>query len=185
MFRARAISVAAGVCLVSPVFSQATGKVDFERDVEPIFRQNCIGCHGPKIQNGGMRVDRRSSVLKADAHRVAPQSIEYSFLYQRLIGPDFGPRMPPAGQLPPEQVRIVKAWIEQGAEWPDTLANEAELPPLNPKAVSLVEALRTANREAFEKILAEIQSCSTRADRKVPRRSCTPSFIPTRQPWSG
>jgi ankyrin repeat protein len=63
--------------------------------------------------------------------------------------------MPPTGPLHPEQVQIIKAWIEQGAEWPDSLANEIELPPLNPKAVSIVETLRAADRQAFNKMVAE------------------------------
>ncbi len=46
------------------VFSQTPAKVDFARDVQPIFRQNCIGCHGPTKQNNGLRLDRRSSVMK-------------------------------------------------------------------------------------------------------------------------
>jgi ankyrin repeat protein len=64
-------------------------------------------------------------------------------------------QMPPTGALRPEQIQIVKAWIEQGAEWPDSLANETELPPLNPKALAMVEALRTADRQTFDKMAAE------------------------------
>ncbi len=35
------------------------------------------------------------------------------------------------------------------------MSNEIELPPLNPKAVSMVEMLRAADRPAFDKMLAE------------------------------
>src|SRR5450759_4408692 len=63
--------------------------------------------------------------------------------------------MPPTGAIRPEQLQIVKAWIEQGAEWPDSLANEIELPPLNSKAVSMVDTLRTAGLQAFNKMVAE------------------------------
>lgn len=155
MFRAFATSAVAGLCLFLPVFSQTAAKIDFARDVQPIFRQNCIGCHGPSKQNNGLRVDRRSSVLKPGVRRVVPGSSENSFLYHRLAGSDFGLQMPPTGALRPEQVQIVKAWIEQGAEWPDSLANENELPPLSPKAVSMVEMLRAAERQAFKNIVAE------------------------------
>ncbi len=152
MFRTIAVSAVAALCFVPPVFSQ---KVDFTRDVQPIFRQNCIGCHGPTKQNSGLRVDRRSSVLKPGVRRVVPGNIENSLLYQRLVGSEFGLLMPPTGALRPEQAQIVKAWIEQGAEWPDALANEVELPPINTKAVAMVETLRTADRQAFNKMLAE------------------------------
>ncbi len=155
MFRSLAAGALAGLCLIPPVFSQAPGKVDFARDVQPIFRQNCIGCHGPSKQNNGLRVDRRSSVLKPGARRVVPGSSENSFLYHRVSGNDFGLQMPPTGPLRPEQIQTIKAWIEQGAEWPDSLANEIELPPLNPKAIAMVEALRAADRQTFNRMLAE------------------------------
>ena len=43
---------------------EAAKKIEFAKDVMPLFRQNCIECHGPKKQENGMRLDRRSSVLK-------------------------------------------------------------------------------------------------------------------------
>ncbi|HEY1221830.1 MAG: ankyrin repeat domain-containing protein [Bryobacteraceae bacterium] len=155
MFRSFAVSAFAVLCLVPPVFSETPAKVDFARDVQPIFRQNCIGCHGPTKQNNGLRLDRRSSVMKPGSRRVMPGSLENSFLYHRLVGSDFGLQMPPTGALHPEQIQIIKAWIEQGAEWPDSWANEIELPPLNAKAVSMVETLRAADRQAFNKMVAE------------------------------
>lgn len=141
---------------VPQVYSQMPVKIDFAHDVQPIFHQNCIGCHGPTKQNNGLRVDRRSSIFKTGARRVVPGSLENSFVYRRLLGPsDLGLQMPPTGPLRPEQIRIIKEWIEQGAEWPDSLANEIELPPLNPRAIAMVEALRTANRKTFDKMVAE------------------------------
>ncbi|MGB7763381.1 MAG: ankyrin repeat domain-containing protein, partial [Bryobacteraceae bacterium] len=155
MFRSLAVSAIAGLCLAPRVFSQTPAKVDFARDVQPIFRQNCIGCHGPTKQNNGLRLDRRSSVMKAGSRRVMPGSLENSFLYHRLVGSDFGLQMPPTGALRPEQIQIVKAWIEQGAEWPDSLANEIDLPPLSPKAVAMVEMLRAADQPAFNQMVAK------------------------------
>lgn len=155
MFRSFATSVVAGLCLFLPVYSQTLSKVDFARDVQPIFRQNCIGCHGPSKQNNGLRVDRRSSVLKPGVRRVVPGSSENSFLFHRVAGSDFGLQMPPTGALRPEQVQTIKTWIEQGAEWPDSLANENELPPLNAKAVSVVEMLRAGELQAFKNTIAE------------------------------
>src|SRR5579863_8455454 len=155
MFRFVANSAIVSLCFVPGVFSQTSAKVDFARDVQPIFRQNCIGCHGPNTQNNGLRVDRKSSVLKPGSRRVIPGSLENSFLYYRLVGNDFGMQMPPTGPLKAEQIQVIKTWIEQGAEWPESLANEVDLPPLNPKAVSMVDALRNGDRPAFNKMVAE------------------------------
>src|SRR5215468_10469298 len=135
--------------------TQTTARIDFSRDVLPIFRQNCLGCHGPSQQINGLRLDRRSSVFKNGLRRVVPGSSENSFLYHRLIGSGFGLQMPPAGPLPPEQISVIKAWIDQGAEWPDALANEADLPPLNPQAVDMVDSLRIGDRQSFMKFVSE------------------------------
>lgn len=155
MIRSLAATAVVGLCLIPGAFSQILPKVDFARDVQPIFRQNCIGCHGPAKQTNGLRVDRRSSVLKRGTRRVTPGSSENSFLYHRVSGSDFGLQMPPTGPLTPQQIQTIKSWIDQGAEWPDALANELELPPLNPKAIEMVETLRAADRKAFDKMLAE------------------------------
>jgi Planctomycete cytochrome C len=37
--------------------------VDFAKDVQPLLRQSCVGCHGPSMQQAGLRLDRRSSAL--------------------------------------------------------------------------------------------------------------------------
>ncbi len=153
MFRTLFVVAVVGLCLNPLAFSQTPAKVDFARDVQPIFRQNCQGCHGPTKQNNGLRLDRKSSVMKPGARRVMSGSLENSFLYYRITGNEFGPQMPPTGPLKPEQVRIIKAWIEQGAEWPDSLANEIELPPLDDKAITLVSTLR-ADRQAFLKAVS-------------------------------
>lgn len=133
--------------------AQTPAKVDFGRDVLPILRQNCVPCHGPSQQNSGLRLDRKSSVIKRRG--VVPGSSENSFLFHRISGSAFGMQMPPTGPLRPEQIDIIRTWIDQGAGWPDSLANEAELPPLNPKAVAMVEALRAGDLPGFMKSVAE------------------------------
>src|SRR5437879_5188686 len=102
--------------------AQSPAKVDFARDVQPILRQNCVGCHGPTQQVSGIRLDRKSAVL--NRRGVVPGSSENSLLYHRLTGTAYGMQMPPTGPLRPEQINIIKTWIDQGADWPDSLANE-------------------------------------------------------------
>jgi hypothetical protein len=135
--------------------AQTAAKVEFGRDLLPILRQNCVSCHGPSQQKNGLRLDRKSSVMKSGARRVVAGSSANSFLYHRLIGSEYGVQMPPSGPLRPEQIGIIKAWIDQGADWPDSLANEADAPPLNPKAVAMVETLRTNDLRSFLRFVAK------------------------------
>ena len=152
---AAAVAIVSSCAFGEGLYAQVAGKVDFGRDVLPVLQQNCVGCHGPTQQLSGLRLDRRSSVFKAGARRVVPGSLDNSFLYHRLIGSEAGLPMPPTGALPPDQINLIKTWIEQGAEWPDALANEADLPPLNSRAIAMVDALRTADRTSFMKSVAQ------------------------------
>lgn len=55
----------------------------------------------------------------------------------------------------PEQIAMIKAWIDEGAEWPDAVANDAPLAPPDPRAVRLNDALRRGDRATFTAVLAE------------------------------
>src|SRR5580704_9129966 len=106
-----------GWLLLTGILSaQPAAKVDFAKDLQPIFRQNCVPCHGPTQQSSGMRLDRKSVVM--GRRGVVPGSSENSFLFHRISG-EYGTQMPPTGALRPEQIAMIKQWIDQGAEWPD------------------------------------------------------------------
>jgi ankyrin repeat protein len=155
MFTFRFAATPLAVAMFSSLLSaQPSKKVDFVADVLPILRQNCVGCHGPSQQNAALRLDRRSSVFKIGTRRVVPGNAENSFLFHRLTGSVYGPQMPPSGPLRSEQIAVIKTWIEQGAEWPDAVANEIERPPVNPKAAAMVDMLRNDNLKGFMKEVA-------------------------------
>ena len=86
---------------------------------------------------------------------VVPGSSENSFLFLRISGSAYGTQMPPTGALRPEQIDVIKGWIDQGAEWPDALANEADMAPPDPKAVAMVEMLHAGKLDSFLKTAAD------------------------------
>src|SRR6266446_3568245 len=90
--------------------AQFPAKVDFARDVQPILRQNCVGCHGPTQQISGLRLDRKSAVL--NRRGVVPGSSTNSFLYNRISGTAYGTQMPPTGALRAEQIDTIQTWID-------------------------------------------------------------------------
>ena len=105
-------------------------KVDFATEIQPILRQHCISCHGPKEQKNGLRLDRRKDAMRGGTIAViGPGNAEGSRLYHRLVGDRFGIQMPPTGALPPDTIARIKAWIDQGAEWPDALAGDCSSHP--------------------------------------------------------
>ena len=133
---------------------QAPPKVDFATQVQPIFRQYCVDCHGTKEQKNGFRLDRRSDAMRGGTIAViGPGNAAGSRLYHKLIGDKFGPQMPPTGALPPAHVETIKRWIDEGAEWPDALANEAPPVPPDPAASAMLDALRAGDRTRLESML--------------------------------
>jgi ankyrin repeat protein len=138
--------------------AQAPEKVDYARDIQPLLRANCYSCHGPALQNGGLRLDRRRDPMPnrvgANGARIVPGSSTTSRLYLRVAGNQAGTQMPPTGALTPAEIGLIKTWIDQGADWPDEFAGDKPSPPQNPQSVQLMGALRRGDRGSFEKLLA-------------------------------
>ncbi len=109
-------AVLCGLLLTSLTASGA--EVDFVRDVQPIFQKSCVMCHGALTQMAGLRLDAKQSVL---TRVVIPGKPEESKLYQRVAGIGDVARMPMGGRLADQQIATIKAWIEQGAVWPDSV----------------------------------------------------------------
>ncbi len=97
-------------------------KVEFERDIKPIFEHTCWRCHGPERPKSHFRLDNRESALKGGDNGidiVPGKSAKSPLVYYiaRLV-PDL--EMPPAGKAEPltaQQVALFRAWIDQGASW--------------------------------------------------------------------
>ncbi|PYU30931.1 MAG: hypothetical protein DMG31_13045 [Acidobacteria bacterium] len=157
MFRLYVLGPILSVCIFGQaVFAQVPAKVDFRRDVQPLFRTYCIGCHGPTQQMSGFRLDRRRDAMRGGTiSDIGPGNSAGSRLYLKLLGNQFGAQMPPTGALPPEEINIIKAWIDQGAEWPDDLSGETPPAPPNPKATRMMEFIRNGDRQAFKKMLSQ------------------------------
>jgi mono/diheme cytochrome c family protein len=97
----------------------APGHIDFARDVQPILTNFCVECHGPAKQKGSLRLDQRASPL--DTGNIVAGKSANSPLVHRVAGTGPEGRMPPRGApLTPRQIALLRAWIDQGAEWPTT-----------------------------------------------------------------
>jgi hypothetical protein len=134
--------------------AQAPARVEFARDVQPIFRDKCYGCHGPDQQMNGFRLDRRADAMRGGRQtNIGPGNADGSRLYHRLIGTKFGTRMPPSAPLSDDEIVIIKSWIDQGAEWPDALAGATPTLPADPEAERLIAKMREGDRTAADQML--------------------------------
>src|SRR5687767_7422087 len=121
--------------------------VDFAKDVKPIFEASCGKCHGAKQQKSDYRLDRKESALKGGSigGAIVPGDGSRSKLIHYVSGLDEEMKMPPKGErLSAEQIGILRAWIDQGAQWPAEVGAKAEkhwsLKPLVKPVVPGVDA---------------------------------------------
>ena len=99
----------------------ASVPIDFQRDVQPIFVQRCYACHGPALQTSGFRLDDGEAALKGgnSGPAIKRGDSASSPLILRTARVAGQIPMPPAGAaLTPQQIGILRAWIDQGAQWP-------------------------------------------------------------------
>src|SRR5438128_2146587 len=71
--------------------------VDFVRDVQPIFMDNCYRCHGEKVHRAGLRLDKRSTALRIKDAIIIPGNSLGSRLMELATEKEAGEVMPPEG----------------------------------------------------------------------------------------
>jgi hypothetical protein len=102
-------------------------KIDFAQQIKPLLERSCFACHSGEKPRGLFRIDRRDAILKGGASGAAgivPGHSEKSPLIAYLSGKAPESEMPPRAvrdrfpALSPDEVALVRAWVDQGAEWP-------------------------------------------------------------------
>ncbi len=117
----------------------STNRIDFSRDIKPIFDASCIRCHGAEKPKSGFRLDNRNFALKGgdDGKDIVPGNSEKSPLihYTARLVNDL--EMPPTGKGEPltaAQVGLLRAWIDQGAAWENVIFTNSASVSLLPLA---------------------------------------------------
>ncbi|HKB01792.1 MAG TPA: PSD1 and planctomycete cytochrome C domain-containing protein [Gemmataceae bacterium] len=174
------LALTAAPAIAADLPPPAGRRVEFERDVRPLLVKQCLACHGPDKQRGGLRLDRKADALKGgdDGPVLVPGKSADSPIIRLTAGLDPDRVMPPKGErLTAEQVGILRAWIDQGAEWPGGDSADPRdwwsLRPLNRPALpklSLDDATRARNpvdRFVLDKLREKGLAPSPGADRRT------------------
>ncbi len=103
-------------------WTRAEEPVSYEKEIAPILRSHCAGCHNDKDLEGKLSVETFTQLRKGGedhADPIKPGDAEASFFMRSLEGRE-KPKMPPKDEppLPPEDLATLKKWILAGAPGP-------------------------------------------------------------------
>jgi len=122
-----------------------------------------VSCHNASFQTTHLRLDDKNTALRGgdSGPAILPGNAAESLLIRRISGSDLGLRMPPTRALPDREIEMLRIWIDQGAEWPDTSAaaetavgTVAEAGFLSEAQKELYAAIRRNDLTAVSRMLA-------------------------------
>jgi WD40 repeat protein len=121
--------------------------VRYEKDIAPIFAAKCQVCHAGNLTEGKFDLGTHAALMKGGKKgpAVVPGKAEESRLWQ-MASHRAKPIMPPKTEynpLTPEEVALLKLWIDQGAKGPavDVRARPKVVVGLPPALVKPVRAV--------------------------------------------
>ena len=106
--------------LLFTLSASAADMTHFEQRIRPLLIENCIGCHGPEKQKGGLRLDSRAGWQTGgdSGAAIVPGKLDTSHLWKAISYTDRDLKMPPKRKLKESEVADLKKWIEDGAPDP-------------------------------------------------------------------
>ncbi len=166
-----ALALAAITGLLTVAGTAAEPTVDFAREIQPIFQERCLACHGSQTQLHGFRLDRRSDAFRggdSGVPAIIPGNSSDSLLLRYVSGRDPEVVMPPEGPpLTGEQVELLRRWIDQGAVWPqDEIPSESQsgvnshwaFQPISAPALPAVETKEWVNNPIDAFVLEKLEA---------------------------
>jgi hypothetical protein len=139
--------LAVGLFLVAPGAWAGPERLEFNRDIRPILSDKCFACHGfdAKTREAKLRLDTTEGAyaLKDGVQAIKPGELGQSEVWHRVTSTDRDEIMPPPESnksLSDEEKKLLKRWIEGGAEyqshWAFVLPRKPT-PPANVRSASV------------------------------------------------
>ncbi len=118
-------AVSALLCQVTTAADAPAQRIDFDRQVKPILQHHCSKCHAGSQSKGKLSINTREALLKGGSTDAAivPGKADQSLLIELITSESPELRMPAESDaLSAKQIAVLKAWINQGADWPKGFA---------------------------------------------------------------
>ncbi|HEX8201802.1 MAG TPA: PSD1 and planctomycete cytochrome C domain-containing protein [Isosphaeraceae bacterium] len=135
---ANGLTLAAATALADAVGEPAEF---FEAKVRPVLAGHCFGCHGPRKQKGGLRLDSPDAMRAGgdSGPAVVPGDPEGSPLVE-AIRYDGAVQMPPKGKLDDAAIAALTEWVRRGAHWPAAEAAAGPAAASTTRTISAADA---------------------------------------------
>ena len=118
----------------------------YDKDVEPMFYKRCVTCHSGSVKEGKLDLSSYDALVKGGkrGQSIVPGKSGDSLLV-KMAGRTQKPHMPPKGEgdpVTPDELALLKMWIDQGAKAPSGQRAKAKIVVTNlPATVTPVRAL--------------------------------------------
>ncbi len=163
--------------------------ISYHREVWPIFKRHCVGCHSAQKSKGGLRLDDVAAVQKGG--ETGPLFVsgkpDQSLLIKQIIGDE--PEMPvKEAPLSSAKVALLRDWIAQGAKFdapPASTAAAVVIPAVYAFAPAITSvALSPDGKIAVAACRSEVILISVDDTNATPRRLSTESDLITHVEFS-
>jgi len=110
------------VTFMLPASTVLAESVEYSRDIKRLLSNSCFACHGPdeNVREADLRLDVRESAV-GDAGAIVPGDADASEVIARLTTDDPDMKMPPTNSnrpvLTPEEIELMRRWINEGAKY--------------------------------------------------------------------
>jgi hypothetical protein len=113
----------------------STRTVDFAKHIQPLLVRSCLGCHGETDAESNFSLTSRGAMIRGGDSElpavVAGDSAKSPLVrFTADVEPDL--EMPPLDArdkypaLSDQEIGLLRAWIDQGANWPETKTDSNE-----------------------------------------------------------
>lgn len=108
------------ILLCIAALSTGAAALDYQREIAPILRSYCAGCHNDRELDGDLSMETYAALRKGGEKGDPLKADEKGLLLQRVIESAGKMQMPPKDepQLPAEELATLKRWSAAGAPGP-------------------------------------------------------------------
>ena len=146
--------------LLSSFLGIFESRVDYNTQIKPLLNKNCIACHGGvKKASGFSLLFKHEALAPAKSGKLAiiPGDADGSEMIRRLTLTDLDERMPlDHPPLKPDEIEVLRKWIDQGAEWGDHWAYQPVEKPDVPKVGTFWSRLGISQNDDAQWVKNEI-----------------------------